>query len=103
MSPELPDPISKNKSNPGSFQSAVRRGFFILILLASGILHAEDWPMLGRDKTRNPVSPEHEAPIEWDVKTGRNIKWRAALGSITVSEPIVADGLVWIGTNNDPP
>lgn len=59
--------------------------------------------MLGRDKTRNPVSPEKNAPIEWDVKTGRNIKWKAPLGSIAVSEPIVADGLIWIGTNNDPP
>jgi len=92
-----------NKSNPVCFRRAVQRALVIVILLASGILHATDWPMLGRDKTRNPVSPEHGAPIEWDVKTGRNIKWRATLGSIAVSEPIVADGLIWIGTNNDSP
>jgi hypothetical protein len=35
--------------------------------------------MLGRGKTRNPVSPEGNAPIEWDMKTGRNIKWKALL------------------------
>jgi len=81
----------------------VRRALVIVLLLAAGILHAEDWPMLGRDKTRNPVSPEKNAPVEWDVKTGRNIKWRAALGSVAQSEPIVAGGLIWIGTNNEPP
>ena len=59
--------------------------------------------MLGRDKTRNAVSPEKGAPVEWDIKTGRNIKWTAPLGSIVVAEPIVAGGLVWIGTNNDEP
>lgn len=75
----------------------------VALLVTITTLHAEDWPMLGRDKTRNPVSPEKGAPVEWDVKTGRNIKWTARLGSITVSQPIAAGGLIWIGTNNDPP
>jgi outer membrane protein assembly factor BamB len=75
----------------------------IAVLVTLANLNADDWPMLGRDKTRNPVSPEGNAPIEWDVKTGRNIKWKAPLGSICVSQPIVADGLIWIGSNNDSP
>src|SRR5262245_38517325 len=90
--------------------SAARRARpFAMLSVLSGLIcvtsggRAEDWPMPGRDKTRNPVSPERNAPIEWDAKTGRNIKWKAELGSVTVSEPIVSDGLVWIGTNNDPP
>ena len=66
-------------------------------------MHAEDWPMLGRDQTRNPVSPERGAPVEWDTQTGENIKWRARLGSITFSAPVIAKGLVWIGTNNGNP
>jgi outer membrane protein assembly factor BamB len=73
----------------------------VLLALASG--RAEDWPMQGRDKTRNAVSPEKGAPVEWDVKTGRNIKWRAPVGYITWADPVVAEGLVWVGTNNDPP
>ena len=92
-----------NRSNLVGFRRAVQRALVIVNLLASGILHAEDWPMFGRDTTRNAVSPEKNAPIEWDVKTGRNIKWTARLGGITVSEPIVAGGLIWIGTNNDEP
>src|SRR5262245_11457952 len=59
--------------------------------------------MFGRDKTRNPVSPEKNPPTEWDIKTGKNIKWKAKLGSITFGTPIVANGLVWIGTNNESP
>ena len=32
--------------------------------LTSALLYAEDWPMFGRDRTRNPVSPEKNAPVE---------------------------------------
>ena len=89
--------------NP-KFESITRRlvagGLALLATLMT--LHAEDWPMLGRDKTRNPVSPEKGAPVEWDVKSGRNIKWRARLG-FTVSQPIVTGGLIWIGTDNGLP
>jgi outer membrane protein assembly factor BamB len=64
---------------------------------------AEDWPMFGRDKTRNAVSPEKNPPIEWDIKTGKNIKWKAKVGSLAFGTPVVANGFVWIGTNNDNP
>lgn len=59
--------------------------------------------MSGRDWTRNPVSPEKGAPVEWNGESGLNIVWRAELGGIVTSEPVVAGGLVWIGTNNDSP
>ncbi len=59
--------------------------------------------MLGRDQTRNPVSPEKDAPIHWDAKTGESIKWKAKIGSMTFAAPVVANGLVWIGTNNENP
>ena len=71
---------------------------------------ADDWPMYGRDRTHNAVSPERNPPTDWDVgkfdiKTGnwvgsRNILWSAPLGSISFGDPVVADGQVWIGTNN---
>ena len=63
-------------------------------------LPAADWPMLGRDVTRNPVSHEKNPPTEWNVKTGKNIKWQAKLGSMTHGTPVVADGQVYFGTNN---
>lgn len=48
-------------------------GLMVAAVLAAGLLRAEDWPMLGRDKTRNAVSPEKGAPLVWDAGSGRNI------------------------------
>ena len=57
-------------------------------------------PMLGRDSTRNAVSPGKSPSTAWDVNSGRNIKWRAMLGSMTHGTSVVAGGQVYIGTNN---
>jgi outer membrane protein assembly factor BamB len=94
--------------------------FVLALSLFSGALVdarrllAEDWPMWGRDQTRNMVSPEKHPPTDWqiavtDVKSGavtqaaRNIKWSVHLGSQSRGAPVVANGLVWVGTNNDQP
>ncbi|MEJ7593952.1 MAG: PQQ-binding-like beta-propeller repeat protein [Planctomycetaceae bacterium] len=77
-----------------------------------GSAAAEDWQMLGHDGTRNSVSPERGGPMAWSVeqrevdkilRESRGIRWSAALGSETFSSPVVANGLVWIGTNNNQP
>jgi outer membrane protein assembly factor BamB len=66
----------------------------------AGFAPAADWPMWGRDATHNAVSPEKNAPIDFQlVKAGRNVAWTAELGFRTIIPPVVADGLVWIGTN----
>jgi outer membrane protein assembly factor BamB len=82
-----------------------------LSLVASS--HADDWPMLGRDATHNAVSPEKGAPTDWqiatkDPKTGaavqaRNVKWSAKLGTANLGGPVIANGLVWVATNNEFP
>jgi outer membrane protein assembly factor BamB len=69
------------------------------LLLGASATCAADWPMLGRDQTRNPVSPEKNPPLDWDVQSGRNIKWKAPLGLYTFSDPVISDGLVWIGSS----
>src|SRR5262245_26107154 len=80
----------------------------ILLGLAAGpAARGDDWPMFGRDRTRNAVSPEAGAPTNWQVRTGdrpaRNVKWAAQLGSRSMGGPVVAGGLVWVGTNNEHP
>jgi outer membrane protein assembly factor BamB len=40
-------------------------------------------------------------PTEWDVKTKKNIKWVADLGSQSYGNPVVAGGMVFVGTNNE--
>jgi outer membrane protein assembly factor BamB len=49
------------------------------------------------------VSEERGLPASFDVESGRNIKWTAKLGNETHGTPIVADGRVYIGTNNHEP
>lgn len=49
------------------------------------------------------VSDEKGLPDSFDPKTGLNIKWSASLGTETHSTPVVADGRVFIGTNNGEP
>src|SRR5437867_1284121 len=95
--------IIMKTTNVPQLQLSVRPTFLIsfALVVSAVTASAEDWPMFGRDKTRNAVSPEKNPPIDWDVKTGQNIKWKAKLGSMTFSAPVVANGLVWIGTNNE--
>src|SRR5262245_444766 len=83
----------------------------LLLACCSLRVMAADWPMLGRTSSRNAVSPEKDAPLFWQCATrdangqllqpARNIKWTAQLGSLTYGDPVVSDGLVWVGTNND--
>ena len=60
-----------------------------------------DWPMWGGSPDRNMVSDATGMPTTWDVKTGENIKWVAALGSQSYGNPVVAGGVVLLGTNNE--
>jgi outer membrane protein assembly factor BamB len=75
-----------------------------LLALAGTAWAAEpgaDWPMWGGTPTRNMVSPVKGTPSEWDVKTKKNVKWVAALGSQTYGNPVVSGGKVFVGTNNE--
>jgi len=62
---------------------------------------ANDWPMWGRTPGRNMVTSEKGVPTDWDVETGKNIKWVANLGSQSYGNPVVTGGLVTVGTNNE--
>ena len=59
------------------------------------------WNMWGGSPDRNMVSDATGLPSTWDVKTGQNIKWVAALGSQSYGNPVVAGGVVLLGTNNE--
>ena len=60
-----------------------------------------DWPMWGSTPDRNQVSNMKNVPSEWDVKTKKNIKWVAELGSQSYGNPVVSKGVVLVGTNNE--
>ena len=83
---------------------------FTLLTCPFAVL-AADWPMKGHDPSRNAVVPG-ELPPDWDLGDlggpperargikPRNIKWSVPLGSWTNGAPVVADGHVYVGTNN---
>jgi len=76
------------------------------VIIAAGVLLASasvaaDWPMWGGTPGRNMVSTLTGMPSQWDVKTGRNVKWMAELGSQSYGNPVVANGVVLVGTNNE--
>ncbi len=60
-----------------------------------------DWPMWGGTADRNMVSEMTGLPGDWDVETGRNVKWVADLGSQSYGNPVVSGGMVFVGTNNE--
>lgn len=80
-------------------------GSSLVFIVALG-LHAGDpgtaeWPMWGGTPDRNMVSAMTGLPAEWDSATGKNVKWVAELGSQSYGNPVVAGGMVFVGTNNE--
>ena len=71
------------------------------VRLAASDPGTTDWPMWGGTPDRNQVSNMKNVPSEWDVKTKKNIKWVAELGSQSYGNPVVAKGMVFVGTNNE--
>jgi outer membrane protein assembly factor BamB len=61
---------------------------------------ARDWPQWGGSYARNNTPEGKNIPVEWDVRTGKNILWSMPLGSETYGNPVVANGKVYVGTNN---
>ncbi len=62
--------------------------------------HAEQ-AMFGNTHDRNMVSSETGLPSEWDIETGKNVKWSQPAGSQSYAGPVLLDGKVYIGTNNE--
>src|SRR5438270_4169638 len=60
-----------------------------------------DWPMWGGTPDRNMVSNMKGLPTSWDLKTKKNVKWVATLGSQSYGNAVVAGGQVYVGTNNE--
>jgi len=66
--------------------------------------------MWGRDWSHNAVSPEKGAPVDFAFELrddkgkittpAKNILWSVPAGGRAVGTPVVADGLIWVGTTN---
>jgi len=90
--------------------SAALGSFVVVGSSISGF--AADWPQWGGTPHRNMVSDEKGLPVGLDSGdaqqaksmteplSGGNVKWVVKLGVQTHGSPTVADGRVFIGTNN---
>jgi outer membrane protein assembly factor BamB len=94
-------------------------GLLALCLLGAG---ASDWPQWGRDGSRNMVAPPHktrDVPASFEPgkmldgeetvqmpsgsKAAKSLRWVVKLGSQSYGNPTVANGRVFVGTNNASP
>src|SRR5437867_3954257 len=83
-----------------------------IILTVCGLAAGADWPMWGGSPSRNMVSTEKGLLTDFspgkykkgseliDPSTTKNIKWVVKMGSQTYGNPTVANGRVYVGTNN---
>jgi outer membrane protein assembly factor BamB len=77
------------------------------------VASAADWPQWGGNDSRNMASAEQGLPAEFDpgkkqrsrlgfdLKTAKNVKWCVRLGTENYSSPTIANGRVFIGTNDE--
>jgi outer membrane protein assembly factor BamB len=85
--------------------SRERISVFVLSITFCSILFsvAADHPQFGQAWSRNMISGERGLPADFDRESGRNVKWIADLGTESHSTATVANGRVFIGTNNGRP
>lgn len=85
-------------------------------LLAGGLItQAQDWTQWGGTQYRNMYNSTKGLPDKFEVgklikgtdkydpATQKNVKWVAKLGSQSYGNPTIANGRVFVGTNNDSP
>jgi outer membrane protein assembly factor BamB len=88
---------------------------FLLLLALAPTVPAKDWPMWGGTASRNMVAEAKGIPTDIvpgkidpeketiDLTDAKNILWTAKLGSQTYGNPVVANGKILVGTNNESP
>jgi outer membrane protein assembly factor BamB len=82
----------------------------ILVLCLLNTTRGQDWKMWGGSPSRNNSAVGKNIPDDWEIgkldretqkfAKLRNIKWYARLGSQSYGNPIIADGHVYVGSNN---
>lgn len=102
-------PAGPNPLPETAISTTTARLAFALVFAAIPPAAAADWPQWGGGPTRNPVNSEKGLPLDFQfeqtdekgkvTKAERGIGWKAQLGDRTTTPPVVADGLIWVGTS----
>lgn len=59
------------------------------------------WRMLGGSPGRNAVAVAVGIPDDWDVASGKRVRWSVELGTSNYGGPVVGGGRVFIGAGNE--
>jgi outer membrane protein assembly factor BamB len=88
--------------------------YSVLVAMTAPLVRAEapEWNQWGGAPHRNNTPDAKNLPVEWepgefDAQTGtwkpetsKNVLWVAELGSQSYGNPVVADGKIYVGSNN---
>ena len=97
------DAPTTSKAEDSACCCEISRSQLIALLVDDQPAASGDWPLFGGTLLRNMANPvDKNIPIDWAVEEGKqkNIKWQTVLGSKCYGGPVVADGKVFVGTNN---
>lgn len=87
----------------------------LLLSLPLATAFANDWPTWGNGESRNMAADGRNAPVDFDpgkkikgkdevdLSTTKGLKWTVRLGSQAYGTPTIANGRVYVGTNNENP
>ncbi len=73
----------------------------LLAVASLGVAAASDIGMFANSPSRNMVSDATGLPSSWNPDSGENIKWKQPLGSQSYGGPVLAGGVIYVGTNNE--
>ncbi len=71
------------------------------LVVFSAVAFAQEIAMFGNTPSRNMASDETGVVAKWDASTGSNVLWTQPVGSQAYGGPVVANGRVYVGTNNE--
>lgn len=89
--------VAQDKTNSGKFDPTATA----LQHIATQKVGRLDWPCWGGSPHRNNTPQGENIPDSWDLDAGENLLWAAPLGSQTYGNPVIANGKVFVGTNNN--
>ena len=82
-------------------QGVTRAGLVVLLLWDVSSAGAQEVAMFGNTPSRNMISDATGLPAAWDTNSGVNVLWSQPVGSQAYGGPVVANGRVIVGTNNE--
>ena len=70
---------------------------FVVFVLAVASSHAADWPQY-RGPRASGVDTSEPLPTEWNIATGKNVRWQTPLPGLAHASPIVSGDRIYVAT-----